>query len=372
MSSQSLTQKTIILGGGLSGLISAAYLEMAGRDYLLLEAQDEFGGLAKGQSEQDVWLDHGMKSIPVGDFETNPLLQIKKDLKLKFAIETVTEPPLTHHKNGFIPFVGFGDSKNRRAIEEMIYYTDSPRFLVSNGWKTLIDELLSLIPEKKRRTRQIVTKIQLTGGRITGVVVNGEDVISGNYFICSFAPKLIASLMPQGALPAKTIQKITKSEPLTAISLDIATKERISDLKNIFVLQDDGFFVTGQFVSNADPLKVSQGLQISSWLTFLNEEEGQDDETVSKSLKTVKKMIKRAFPTLIEKSAWERIIVAPGAIGGATMISHEIENLWVIGSQVSEKSKHVGASLKGAALATSEICKQTHVQDNKGLTNLTF
>ncbi len=58
---------TVIIGGGLTGLALAALLEKAGHDYLLVEAQNEFGGLAKGQVEQGVWLDYGMKSIPAGE-----------------------------------------------------------------------------------------------------------------------------------------------------------------------------------------------------------------------------------------------------------------------------------------------------------------
>ena len=46
-----MTQRTIVIGGGIAGLATAALLAEEGHDVILLEARDELGGRA-GSWEQ--------------------------------------------------------------------------------------------------------------------------------------------------------------------------------------------------------------------------------------------------------------------------------------------------------------------------------
>ncbi len=365
-------KQVIILGGGLAGLTTAALLEKEGVDYILFEAQDEFGGLTRGQLEQEVWLDFGLKSIPVGDISENPLLKLKKKLNLSFAIETVTETPLTNNlksgvKAGLIPFVGFGETKKCQTTEAMDYYTLSPRILVSNGWKVLIDELLAIIPEAKRKNKSVVTKLNVEGERIISVVMNGnvDETWTADNFVTTFPPKTLVSLLPAIGFQTKSLQKILKSESLTALSLDLGTAKRVTEHKNMFILSDDDFHVAGQFISNADPLRQSKGFQISSWVTFLTDEEAQNDEDVSKVIKHMKKQIKKAFPTLFTEGEthWERLLVVPSAMTSPLNVFHSFENLLPIGGQIlptsiSDKaleSTFVGSAMAGALAAAERL-----------------
>src|SRR4051812_20640250 len=107
-----------IIGGGLTGLTVAALCERLGLDYMLIESQAEFGGLVRGQMEKDVWLDYGLKSVPVGPvLDENPLLCLKKNLGLEFGIESWTDAPKTWSHGAFADFMGFGESKNRQMVE---------------------------------------------------------------------------------------------------------------------------------------------------------------------------------------------------------------------------------------------------------------
>jgi protoporphyrinogen oxidase len=331
----------IILGGGLSGLATAALLEQTGQDYVILEAQDGWGGLARGQTEKNVALDFGIKSIPVGDISTNPLLKLKRKLNLSVAIETLLDPPMTFQKSGLVPFVGFGESKSKGVTEILEYYTLYPRLLVSKGWMTLVEELLNIIPEKKRKNLATVTKFNIADQKIKDIVINGEETWTASQFVSTLAPKTLVSLIPKEYIQAKTIQKLSRTESFVSLSLDLATSKRITELKNMFVLQDDEFYVVGQFVSNVDPLRQVQGFQISSWLTLLDEELAQDDENVSKALKQMKKMIKKAFPEIFageDSPTWERLLVTPEGLGQNFSFSHSIENLHVFGARLNSAS----------------------------------
>lgn len=337
----------LILGGGLSGLLTAAYLEKAGKNYLILEALDECGGYIRGQEEQGVWLDYGLKSIPVSDVSTNPLLKLKEDLGLNFNIETLlAEPQYYQHKTGFIPFVGFGENKNRALVAELSYYTTAPRLLVSNGWKTLSDELLKIIPEKKIKTKSHVTAFEFEGDDLKSVTVNGEQKFEAQTYIYALPLSAAAGLFPAGKLNPKFLQKLDKNTKFTAVSLDLATPKRIDEKPNIMVFNDDEFYMLGQFVTNCDPLKQAQGLQISTWMTLLESEDAQNEEVVAKALKTMKKTIKKAFPTLIDEASWERILVAKDTHYSSLEVPDTSAQLWFLGSHTQMGAKNLFAAIQ--------------------------
>ena len=54
-----MSERTLIIGGGLSGLALAEMLERDGRDYVLLEARSRFGGRIKTEHLGDGYFDMG-------------------------------------------------------------------------------------------------------------------------------------------------------------------------------------------------------------------------------------------------------------------------------------------------------------------------
>ena len=359
-----------IIGGGLTGLTLAALLEQEGLDYLLIEGQNEFGGLAKGQLEQGVWLDYGMKSIPVGDeISSNPLLVLKKKLDLDINIESWTDTPQTLEKSGLAPFMGFGETKARSLVEELNYYVQSPRLMVSGGWKNLTNALLAKIPEAKRLSRAIITRIDLSEECVTGLQLNGETLLDVKRVLFTLPPDHLKGLVATGHISPKLAQRIGRSTPLTALSLDIATKNRVSDAKNIFIFKDaseDDFYVLGQFISNADPSRNVANLQVSSWLTLVDSELALDDEYVSKAIKMMKKNIKKAFAGLFDQSAWERLLVVPNALSQFDQVPIEkggnlqgFTNLFLAGGQSKGASKNISNALQSAMDQASRLSSTT-------------
>ncbi|MES2855877.1 MAG: NAD(P)-binding protein [Bdellovibrionota bacterium] len=56
---------SIVIGGGLSGLIAANQLESTGRRVALIEALDTLGGISRSSQTVAGPLDHVLKFIPV-------------------------------------------------------------------------------------------------------------------------------------------------------------------------------------------------------------------------------------------------------------------------------------------------------------------
>jgi phytoene dehydrogenase-like protein len=366
-----------ILGGGLTGLIVAARLEKAGLDYLLIEAQD-FGGLVKGQHVNGASLDFGLKSIPLlGALEENPLVQLKKDLNLNFQIESFNESAQYFENKTFSEFVGFGETKNRALVEELNYYLLSPRLMVAGGWRILVDELQALIPEKKRLPNSHITRLGVQDERVTTVLINGESSVTAENFIFTFSPGHLKEILGLGVLSGKTLQKIARTEPFTAISLDIATVETKSSAKNIFLLSDYSkaseveTFVLGQFVSNGDPSRAWGGCQVSTWMTLVDHETLLSDEDGSKAIKNMKKIVTKAFPDLIANTKWERLLVIPEAFGAFNQLTLEkngtlpgLNNLWLCGGRVqSSKNRNLGTALDSAKAVSDTVTGEYQIKE---------
>lgn len=345
-----------IIGGGLSGLITAALLERRGVNYQLLEASPDFGGLARGLPEHGVVLDYGLKSIPAGsEISQNPLLQLKKALDLSIGVESWDSPNKTITKGETMEFVGFGETKAKNIVDHLAYYLETPRLTVCGGWQELTKALLEIIPEEKRLTQKTVTKLNVEDNKVTEIIVNGDTPIKAEHIVFCLPPHLLPELLPKDTLEPKMIQKMKKSAPLTAISLDIATKEKIVTDKNLFVLaegSENNFFVVGQFVSNTDPLKNTEGYQLSSWLTFAEGESIESEEEASKVIKQMKKAIKKAFPQMVANQVWERLLVVPESVGQYNQLPLEksngvvgAENLFLAGSQTPGPYQNVAQAL---------------------------
>jgi phytoene dehydrogenase-like protein len=372
-----LKKKTTIaiLGGGLTGLTLAARLEKAGLDYYLIEA-DEFGGLAKGQNAEGIELDYGLKSIPLtGALSENPLVQLKEDLGLNFQIESFSEPPQLFNEKSFSEFVGFGESENRQLLEELGYYALAPRLLVSGGWTSVIQELLKLIPENKRVSQAHVTKFEIQEDHIISIVLNGETTLQAEKFVCTFSPSKLKELMTPGQISGKVLQRIARTSPLTAISLDLATKQSYSTAKNIFFLReyskthDEEFYVVGQFISNADPIRPTNSQQISTWMTLVDAENMLDDEHGSKVIKQIKKVIGKAFPQLLENVEFERLLVVPEAVGSFNQLTLEknstlpgLNNFWICGGKSQNTLQNISTALVTAKIVAERLIKS---QSNK-------
>ncbi len=97
-------------------------------------------------------------------------------------------------------------------------------------------------------------------------------------------------------------------------------------------------------------------------MTFVDPESLEDDENASKTIKTMKKLIKKAFPQLIDDKAWERLLVIPGALGQfENMVLEEnltlpgLNNLWIAGGKNPGKVENIGAAIQSAIGVTGYL-----------------
>jgi phytoene dehydrogenase-like protein len=72
---KSLDSETIIIGGGITGLMCAASLQRAGREYLLLESRGRLGGRIQTHKYKGFLLDAGFQTFLTSYDQGEPFLQ---------------------------------------------------------------------------------------------------------------------------------------------------------------------------------------------------------------------------------------------------------------------------------------------------------
>lgn len=76
--------ETVIIGAGLTGLVTAFYLTKAGKDFILLEKEDRPGGVIKTSSKNGFLYEHGPNTGVLG---TNEAMELFEDLKGDCTLE---------------------------------------------------------------------------------------------------------------------------------------------------------------------------------------------------------------------------------------------------------------------------------------------
>ncbi|MBK8294137.1 MAG: NAD(P)/FAD-dependent oxidoreductase [Solirubrobacterales bacterium] len=157
----------IVVGSGLSGLTSAAYLAANGKKVLVLEQYDVAGGCSQTFRRKNEWqFDVGLHYI--GGVKTGDISRVLKGLGLHDRIDFVEMDP-----DGFDTFV-FPDFE----------------FRVPKGWDNYLDRLVETFPDEEEGLRQCVGTFRDVVGDLAGSGIPGVDTDLADFV--ARAPNLVA------------------------------------------------------------------------------------------------------------------------------------------------------------------------------------
>ena len=158
--------------------------------------------------------------------------------------------------------------------------------------------------------RSIVTQFNVENNRVTSLVINGNSTLRAEKFIFCGALRELNSLIPEKILNPKLQQRLAKTNFWTLVGIDFCHNMNVTNLENIHILngttQDEIGPCVGRFLKPTIETE-----QFSQWLTFIDEAEAEDTETIALALKKIKRQIKRAYPTSFENIKAERISITP-------------------------------------------------------------
>lgn len=339
----------IVIGSDLGSLALACALSENTKNVALIDGQDFAGSDCKAVSFPTGMISNGLHYTPDSDLAKKAVSFLEGLIGQPVLGPLREVPPVTFEQGQIKEFLGFGDNTPEFYEEIKFFTTPQQRELLipSHQWAQLLVQKFQgdFLP------RSYVTKFELEGDKVIGVTVNGAKSIKGLNFIYSGPIKALSRLLPNEALNQKARSKLAKNSFWSALFMDLCHSQPVTDSTAVHILNgttaDEIGPCAGQFLP-----ATAEGLQVSQWITFVEDETEDESELVSQALKKMKRQIKRAYPSALDGLKSERLRWAP-QISGQTDLKlsgqqtlGDLENLWIGSSAVHNQKFWIGSLLQ--------------------------
>lgn len=340
----------VVVGAGLAGLLTAQGLARQGKNVLLVEATDQFGG-ANHPTEALIRMPNGLRFIP-GTPEAEQALDYLR-LFLGFenlVVEKIEQPPVTEREHKIASFLGFGDSapEHYGQLAQFLHSHELKVSIPIGEWTTLLMRHFTgdYWPQHQ------ATRFEVENGKVTGLVLNGQKIVRTDLVVFAAAPGQLSSLMPNQELQGKFKNEFARQKFVSALQMDLIHPGPLADAEGNTVGLSTAIHCIG-YESGAEPLTtIGRPVQVvdendlvhhhSQWLAFVSDDTVDDPEAVGECLKKMKRAVRRLYPHALEKGNKEKISAWP---------SIHFDGTWKTKDGVNS------TTLKGLALATPAVSK---------------
>jgi monoamine oxidase len=175
--------KTLIVGGGLSGLAVANSLETQGLDYMLVEARSRFGGRIKTER------------IGAGYFDMGPAWFWPNQPRIAALIDRLGLEKFDQFSGGILTV----EDEKGQVQRGRGYASMEGSWRLTGGLGALTDALASKIPDTRKRLNAPINSLKKTKERVTATLDNGEEILADQVIL---------------ALPPRVADKIEFNPPL--------------------------------------------------------------------------------------------------------------------------------------------------------------
>ena len=183
--------KTLIVGGGLSGLALAASLEAAGHDYLLVEARDRVGGRIKTERFDDGYFDLG----PAWFWPGQP--------RIAGLVDRLGLEKFTQYSAGDQVFEDtHGKVQRGRGFASM-----EGSWRLKGGLGLLAQSLAGLLPDTRLRLNAGVIALAKTDAAITATLSDGT-ILQADRIVLALPPRIAAQIEFSPALSPEAMKSM--------------------------------------------------------------------------------------------------------------------------------------------------------------------
>lgn len=180
--------KTMIVGGGLSGLALAETLEAQGADYVLIEARPRLGGRILTHH-------HG-----TGYFDMGPAWFWPGQPRIANLIERFGLHPFEQFSDGVLSV----EDERGHVQRGQGFSSMDGSWRLAGGFGALIDALAARIPDQRITLNAIVTRLKTSSDHCVATLSNGTD-IHADQVVLALPPRVAAQIEFSPALPAQAL-----------------------------------------------------------------------------------------------------------------------------------------------------------------------
>ena len=184
--------KTLIIGGGLSGLALAERLDTQGQDYHLLEARDRFGGRIMTERLEDGYFDMG----PAWFWPGQP--------RIETLIERLGLKKFGQFASGDLLYEG----ETGRVQQGLGFASMEGSWRLEGGLSGLTEALQSRLPDARKQVNAQVTALEQTGAGIRATLSDGS-CFDADRVVLAMPPRIVAGLDFSPSLSPAALQAMT-------------------------------------------------------------------------------------------------------------------------------------------------------------------
>ena len=180
--------KILIIGGGLSGLTLADMLESRGKDYLLLEARNRFGGR--------IMTEH----FSAGYYDMGPAWFWPGQPRIAAMVGRLGMEKFEQFADGILAY----EDEQGRVEHGRGNASMQGSWRLKGGLAALTQKLADPLPSSRKRLNAQVTALVKRADGITATLSNGET-LTADHVVMSLPPRVAAKISYEPALPGTVI-----------------------------------------------------------------------------------------------------------------------------------------------------------------------
>lgn len=221
--------KTLIIGGGLSGLALAETLESQDDDYVLLEARPRFGGRILTQHDGNGYFDMG----PAWFWPGQP--------RIAGLIERLKLQKFDQFAEGILTF----EDENGRIQRGQGFSSKDGSWRLVGGFAKLTDALADRLPDHRKQSDATVVGLEMSVDHCTATLKNGEK-ITGDQIVLALPPRVAAQIELSPSLP------VNVKHAMQGISTWMAGQAKAVAVYDTPFWRDEG--LSGDAISRKGPM----------------------------------------------------------------------------------------------------------------------
>lgn len=311
----------IVIGGGLSGLLTALALSQQSKKVLLLEATAHVGGAHRALEDGSHDLSTEFRFLPASE-DTKTALEFLRSLPGFESLEStlLESPPHTEKDHQLVPFIDFGDATpdfyqeisyflNREEVRSSLHPRDWPQIAV----KFFTGDLW---------TQSQASKLEIEDSQVVGVWVNAQKLVRASAVVMTAPLTQLPGMVTTPELVGKLKTDFSMQKFVTAIQVDVThapasapaldENSTMPEMKSV----STPMLCVG-FLSGAEPLttigrfeQAAEGsAPTSHWLSFVADDAAEDTEFVGECLRKMRRAMKRIHPELWQTGLKEKISI---------------------------------------------------------------